>query len=128
MSNMNNQETDTTKELTSYETTENWETTGLTQYWNTKVIQSSWRSNEESFSQALDNAWLDDEVIASSMYEIATWATKVVKDENDELKELPDYKTRTNMIKLALQAKWHLSKKEEKPDDMSDKIYVFVKQ
>jgi len=90
-------------------------------------MKPSSRGIEESFSQALDEAWSTNDAIAEAMTDIAFNSMKMIKNEYDELIPVPDYTNRVKMLNMILKSKWLLEWKEQKTEDPLDAIYVFVK-
>jgi hypothetical protein len=80
------------------------------------------------FSEALDEAWLTDNIIADNICDIALNATKTMtiwSGQFAESIEVPDYKTRLSALKISMEAKWHLNKNKA-PKNPLGKNPIFI--
>lgn len=97
----------------------------------TSVVDISWdnRPKQEivrSFSDTLDDSGVTDELQAEVLHEIMTKADKTIVSKDEWIIEVPDWSARLWALKLSMQAKWHLTPKEDKKSWLDDKIFVFM--
>lgn len=97
----------------------------------TSVVDTS-RNNStkqeivRQFSDTLDDSGVTDELQAQVLHQIMTKADKTIVSKDEWVLEVPDWSARLWALKLSLQAKWHLTPKEDKKSWLDDKIFVFM--
>lgn len=97
----------------------------------TSVVDISWDNRQKqeivrSFSDTLDDSGVTDELQAEVLHEIMTKADKTIVSKDEWIIEVPDWSARLWALKLSMQAKWHLTPKEDKKSWLDDKIFVFM--
>lgn len=97
----------------------------------TSVVDISWdnrpkQENSKKLSDTLDDSGVTDELQVEVLHEIMTKADKTIVSKDEWIIEVPDWSARLWALKLSMQAKWHLTPKEDKKSWLDDKIFVFM--